>query len=142
MNCKYYLPCGWCDRKNEPCNASKTQAEPQPSLQPLLQNKPCIEHEWYCSGVDTAGWTYTCSKCHQIKRENYAKFPSITPVWINPEAPDINKVGDFPPYYDVTCTSGYVNTNKCPSSEVDSILTSNVTTSASSNANKNTKTKK
>lgn len=138
MNCKYYLPCGWCDRKNEPCNATKTQTDPQPSL----QNKPCIEHEWYCSGVDTSGWTYTCAKCHQIKRENYQNFPSITPVWINPEAPDINKVGDFPPYFDVTSTSGYVNTNKCPEAEVDSILTTNVTTSASSNVNKNNKTKK
>ena len=51
-------------------------------------------------------------------------------MWINPQAPDINKVGDFPPYTEVTCTSGYINTNKCPEQEVDSILTTSVTTSA------------
>ncbi|MBO5712041.1 MAG: hypothetical protein J6R47_04310 [Acholeplasmatales bacterium] len=149
--CKYYLPCGWCDKNNEKCifeqvceasDAKKLVTDTLTNEPGLIEdyvekqlakdysNNPICNHEWYCCGVDTSGWTYRCSKCGQIKKENYQNFPNITPVWINPQAPDINKVGDFPPYTEVTCTGGYINTNKCPEHEVDSILTTNVTTSA------------
>ena len=153
--CKYYLPCGWCDKNNEKCIFEKVceahvdgkyitdnlTNEPN-SIEDYIEkqlakdydNNPICNHVWYCSGADTAGWMYTCAKCGQSKRENYATFPTINPV-INPQAPDINKVGDFPPFIQVTCaseymnTSGYINTNKCPEQEVESVLTTNVTTS-------------
>ena len=140
--CKYYLPCGWCDKNNEKCifeqvcEAPKNVEDTKDQVKTTeydysnVLNKRCVEHEWICSGADTGGWTYTCKKCHATKRENYQTFPSVNPMWINPEAPDINKVGDFPPYNHVTCTSGYINTNECPEQEAESILTTNVTTSA------------
>lgn len=137
--CKYYLPCGWCDKNNkkcifeQECEAPKKEETTAPSTEydfDKCSNKACIEHEWVCTGADTGGWTYTCQKCHATKRENYQTFPSVNPLWINPNAPYIDKVGDFPPYNEVTCTSGYINTNKCPEQEVDSILTTSVTTSA------------
>ena len=139
-DCKYRLPCGWCDRKNELCqfefdakNVTIIDKLPETILtsEYELTNKICTNHQWECSGADTQGWSYRCRKCGATKRENYQKFPSVNPVWINPNAPDINKVGDFPPYNEVTCTSGYVNINEGPNqAEIDSILTTNVTTSA------------
>lgn len=155
--CKYYLPCGWCDKKNEKCmfeQVCKAPDNKEPVTDNLTNEPGLIEdyiekqlpkdydnnsicnHIWYCSGVDTSGWMYTCSKCGKIKKENYQNinYPYVTPVWINPQAPDINKVGDFPPYTEVTCTSGYINTNKCPEQKVDSILTTSVTTSAKTEA--------
>ena len=139
-DCKYRLPCGWCDRKNEMCQfEAHTEAilvdklpETVLTSEYELSNKRCIEHEWECSGADSGGWKYTCRKCRATKRENYSHMytSSITPQWINPDAPDINKVSDFPPCNHITCTSGYVNTNECPEKIVDSILTTNTTTSA------------
>jgi hypothetical protein len=119
--CKYYLPCGWCDKNNEKCifeqqcEAPKKEETTTPPTEynfDKCSNKPCIEHEWICSGADTGGWMYTCKKCFATKRENYQTFPSVNPLWINPNAPDINKVGDFPPYYDVTCVNGVANTSE------------------------------
>ena len=151
-DCKYYLPCGWCDKNNEKCifeQVCEAHVDGRKSVEDTkdqvrtteydysnVLNTRCVEHDWYCCGVDTSGWTYRCSKCGQIKKENYSQlnYPYVTPVWINPEVPDINKVGDFPPYYDVTCTSGYINTNKCPEQEIESIVTTNVTTSAKTEA--------
>ena len=143
-DCKYRLPCGWCDRKNEICQF-EAQAEtiivdklPEEvaTTEYVLSNKVCTEHEWVFTGADTHGWTYSCRKCHASKRENYSDMhtPSITPKWINPDAPSVDKIGDFPPYNYVTCTSGYVNTDECPEKMLDSILSTNVTTSAQTEA--------
>lgn len=149
--CRYYLPCGWCDKKNEKCIFEQVCKAPdnkepvadnltnEPSLiedhieKQLTKgyyNNPTCNHEWICTGVDTGGWMYTCKKCLATRRENYQTFPPVNPVWINPEAPDINKVGDFPPYNEVTCNSRYINTNKCPEKYIEETLASNVTTSA------------
>lgn len=149
-DCKYRLPCGWCDRKNELCQyEAQTVATvldklpeevlnttpAQPSLDKHITNDPVCDHEWYCSGADTLGWSYTCRKCGKTERRNYSHlYTPGTPLWLNPDAPDINRVGDFPPYNEVTCTSGYINTNHCPEQQVDSILTTNVTTCAQSTA--------
>lgn len=152
--CKYYLPCGWCDKNNEKCIFEQVCEAPdnkepvtdsdclsnepgliedyvEKQLAKNYDNNPICNHEWYCSGVDTSGWTYTCSKCHQSKKENYNHivYPYASPMWINPNAPDINKVGDFPPYNEVTCTSGYINTNKCPEKYIEETLATSVTTS-------------
>ena len=63
---------------------------------------------------------YTCKKCLATKRENYQTFPPVNPVWINPAAPYIDKVGDFPPYYNVTCVNGVENTAQAFINEVKS----------------------
>ena len=145
-DCKYRLPCGWCDRKNEMCqfesdtkNVTIIDKLPETILTSeydfnKCSNKSCVEHEWICTGSDTDGWRYTCKNCQSTKREYYQTFPSVNPLWMNPNAPDINKVGDFPPYNRVTCTSGYINTNKCPEATVESILTTSTTTSAQTEA--------
>lgn len=120
-DCKYRLPCGWCDRKNEICQF-EAQAEaitidiPEEvaTAEYELSNKLCIEHKWECSGADTAGWSYTCRKCGATKRESFHDSP--TPI---------------------TTTSGYINTNKCPEVTVESILTTNTTTSAQTIAKEN-----
>jgi hypothetical protein len=154
--CKYYLPCGWCDKNKEKCIFEQVCEDPdkdEPETNNITNetgliedyiekqpakdydNNPICSHEWYCSGADTQGWSYTCRKCGKTERRNYLHiYTPGTPLWINPNAPDSNKVGDFPPYNEVTCTSGYINTNKCPEQEVDSILTTNVTTCAQSTA--------
>ena len=91
--CKYYLPCGWCDMNNETCIFEQVCEAPEkeevttPSIGynfDKCPNKPCSEHEWICTGADTGGWTYTCKKCHATKRENYQTFPSVNPLWIFP----------------------------------------------------------
>lgn len=51
--CKYRLPCGWCDRKNEKCEL----------LQESIPEKLC-NHEWYeevQTGADKI--VYCCRKC-------------------------------------------------------------------------------
>lgn len=148
-DCKYRLPCGWCDRKKKMCQFEEAAAPFHLDGTPFgkeeldnkdiskhtttiyeLTNKLCTNHQWECSGADTAGWTYRCRRCGATKRENFQNIPYVNPVWINPDAPDINKVGDFPPYNHVTCTSGYVNSNKCPEATINEIIATDTTTIA------------
>ena len=118
-DCKYRLPCGWCDRQNKICQfEAHTEAVyidklPKEVLTTEydLSNKPCIEHEWECSGADTGGWTYTCRKCGATKRESFYN-PPIT-----------------------STSSGYITTNKCPEAIINEILATNTTTSAQTEAN-------
>ena len=86
-DCKYRLPCGWCDRQNKMCQfEAKSESItidklPEDSLTrtPLYQssNQVCKDHEWECTGADTDGCTYTCKKCYATKRENYQTILSI-----------------------------------------------------------------
>lgn len=65
-NCKYRLPCGWCDRKNETCKFYVT-----PGLDMTESNKPTegCDHFWECCGVDTKYWHYRCKYCGEHRKE-------------------------------------------------------------------------
>lgn len=72
QNCKYKLPCGWCDRKNEMCMYELQTQNINESLDCKVTNKPVCEHVWYCSGANTLGWVYTCSKCGKTEHRSYS----------------------------------------------------------------------
>ena len=77
QSCKYKLPCGWCDRKNEMCIYELQTQD--------INELPICEHAWYCSGSDTMGWMYTCSKCGKTKRRSYSYISE----------PNVTTIGDF-----------------------------------------------
>lgn len=143
--CKYYLPCGWCDRLDRPC---KEAEQSQPTVK---ENKKefCV-HEWeMITPINTLTSSYwRCKKCGETKTENYQeyeqKIPYINLPYIQPtdatdpceRCPNNPKNGGSGICHcilgnrnQVTCTSGYINTNELE--EVESTLTTNVTTSAS-----------
>lgn len=64
INCVYETPCGWCSKWDKKCDR-KT-----PENKPAAVNKMCqseSDHEWECTGMSTAGTTYTCRKCYAQK---------------------------------------------------------------------------
>ena len=72
-NCKYRLPCGWCDRKNETCKFYTT-----PNFNESEKLTEACDHYWECTGVDTKYWHYTCKWCGEHKREKIYQPDSIT----------------------------------------------------------------
>lgn len=55
--CKYRLPCGWCDRKNEKCEIG------------VSGKKEICDHVWECCGATTGGFSYICKKCGAVMKE-------------------------------------------------------------------------
>ena len=60
--CKYLLPCGWCDRKNELCQMNNSITI-DTSITNVSTNNPNHEHNWVCTGISTTGSHYMCSIC-------------------------------------------------------------------------------
>ena len=71
--CKYKLPCGWCDRLNDKCifeqacEAIKSTENQDNDTQ--IEQAICI-HEWEpVNSINTAGYVYRCKKCGTMKTE-------------------------------------------------------------------------
>ena len=64
--CKYLLPCGWCDRKNELCQMNNPITI-DTSITNVSTNNPNHEHNWVCTGISTTGSHYMCSICGMTK---------------------------------------------------------------------------
>lgn len=67
FNCVYETPCGWCSKWDKKCDR---KISGDGSLKESLVNKMCqseLDHEWECTGISTAGTTYTCKRCHAQK---------------------------------------------------------------------------
>lgn len=85
MNCVYETPCGWCSKWDKECDkkmrtTSYRRKHPQPikPIDEIIVNKVCKsedDHEWECTGMSTAGITYTCKKCFAHKTETYPSDP-------------------------------------------------------------------
>lgn len=79
-NCKYRLPCGWCDRLNDKCIFEQSCEATKPSknkdndfIKEVLDTQSttaiCI-HEWEpVNSINTAGYVYRCRKCGTMKTE-------------------------------------------------------------------------
>lgn len=63
--CKYKLPCGWCDRKNEKCEMLQKSIAQIPEFSKSATHN----HIWIIKYITTSGITYYCSKCGAIKHE-------------------------------------------------------------------------
>lgn len=64
--CKYLLPCGRCDKRGAPCDATAKQLE----IYDSLESPEECEHEWRYHGCDTVGHSghyYVCMKCGAMK---------------------------------------------------------------------------
>lgn len=76
QNCKYRLPCAWCDKYDRPCEAVKGEIQ--------KMQKEC-EHNWvfYQSITTTGGQdvTYHCSKCGAVKLQTYDGVTYESGVW-------------------------------------------------------------
>lgn len=72
-DCKYKLPCGWCDLKNERCefknSVSDISAAKKTTDSYTLPISSHCEHIWECIGMSTSGLKYRCSVCGIVKSE-------------------------------------------------------------------------
>mgnify|MGYP003318824611 CR=1 FL=1 len=57
--CKYRLPCNWCDRHNKYCD----MVEP---IEIELPKQKC-NHEWKYGIQSKTGYHYVCTKCGTMK---------------------------------------------------------------------------
>lgn len=57
QDCKYRLPCNWCDKYNRMCEAVLTEIHIQE------QEKNECEHEWRYGIKSNIGYHYICKKC-------------------------------------------------------------------------------
>ena len=64
--CKYRLPCNWCDKLNKYCDMS----EP---IKIELPNSDKCDHDWKYEdsyiNTETGQWKhkYVCHKCHELR---------------------------------------------------------------------------
>lgn len=63
-DCKYRLPCGWCDRRNEFC---LLYGSFEPNDSSFEQNDNDCKHTWIYAGQDENGEKCVCSKCYTTK---------------------------------------------------------------------------
>lgn len=63
--CKYLLPCGYCDKYNIPCKASKKDLMRYYGIAEEDEEK--CEHEWRYKGKNEIGHYYKCIKCDTMK---------------------------------------------------------------------------
>ena len=83
-DCKYRLPCGWCDRKNEFCVYEQQSTEINISDIDSASSQPATitcSHKWeLMTCLNTAGMMYRCTICGAIKTEpfNYPLHGWIT----------------------------------------------------------------
>lgn len=66
--CKYRLPCGWCDRNNELCviyQSYKVRYDPDNDVVSKDEslNKDECDHHWVYTGSVDGSNCYQCSKC-------------------------------------------------------------------------------
>lgn len=64
INCVYETPCGWCSKWDKKCDR-KTPENKLAAVNKMCQSES--DHEWECTGISTAGTTYTCRKCYAQK---------------------------------------------------------------------------
>lgn len=73
INCVYETPCGWCAKWDKKCDRKTPERGQRAKCNPIddaVVNKMCqseSDHEWECTGISTAGITYTCRKCYAQK---------------------------------------------------------------------------
>lgn len=73
INCVYETPCGWCAKQDKKCDRKTPERGQREKCNPIddaIINKICqseSDHEWECTGISTAGTTYTCRKCNAQK---------------------------------------------------------------------------
>lgn len=72
VNCVYETPCGWCSKWDKKCDLKAPESVQTncDNLEGVTVNKICrseSDHVWECTGVSTAGTTYTCKKCLKQK---------------------------------------------------------------------------
>lgn len=72
-HCKYRLPCGWCDRRNEKCEllqesiVSNNQSDP---VMNFIATLPAYcDHVWIQNGSSSNANYYVCTKCNTTKTE-------------------------------------------------------------------------
>lgn len=81
-NCVYETPCGWCSKWDKECDKKMhTKSYRINNPKPIQSIKVC-DHEWECTGMSTAGTTYTCKKCFAHRTETYPYNPYNTTVSI------------------------------------------------------------
>lgn len=72
QDCKYRLPCAWCDKYDRPCQAVEYEIARQEREKNLIPIK--CDHNWnFRQTVTTTGGTdyhYRCSKCGALKVES------------------------------------------------------------------------
>lgn len=74
-DCKYRLPCGWCDRKNQLCTYEEQSTEKITVDIDSISTQPApvaCNHNWeLMSALTTAGIPYRCTICGAIKTEPF-----------------------------------------------------------------------
>lgn len=88
--CKYHLPCGWCDKKDKQCDFNNDAIDKQEETPATVKNanvevlpyrvpndtefqtvNALCNHEWECVGLSTAGSKFRCKKCNATKTEPF-----------------------------------------------------------------------
>lgn len=66
-DCKYRLPCAWCDKYDRPCEAVEYELlKQQEEITKKLKSEEC-EHEWKYEGQLGNRHHYRCVKCDTLK---------------------------------------------------------------------------
>ena len=71
-DCKYKLPCGWCDRKNETCENTYSYSSNTVTVSKLntgMDKLASCDHQWECIGMNSIGTQYRCKLCGQTKSD-------------------------------------------------------------------------
>ena len=64
--CKYRLPCGWCDRINEVCTLYQAYKATINNVDGVNEKEIGCDHHWVYNGS-----YYFCSKCGVIREVTY-----------------------------------------------------------------------
>ena len=69
--CKYLLPCGYCDKYDIPCKASKKDLANYYNIPLAEETEDICNHDWRfeCSIINEAGCAerHRCAKCGETK---------------------------------------------------------------------------
>lgn len=73
--CKYRLPCGWCDKRNEKCellqkSISVTFSPKREHILAVNAYQHSCKHEWIMTNQTTPGNYYKCFKCGATKTQS------------------------------------------------------------------------
>lgn len=79
FDCIYETPCGWCSKWDKKCDKKIPERGQRAKCNPVydastMTNQVCINHEWECCGISTAGITYRCKKCGTTKFDYHINF--------------------------------------------------------------------
>ena len=79
-DCKYRLPCGWCDRKNEFCVYEQQSTEiDNPATDSISDQLTILKcpHNWEpMNSISTAGVSYRCTLCGAMRTQPFINYPS------------------------------------------------------------------